>query len=463
MTRRNGSVYIFVLGSCTLAAAAGITAVTLHRQRLERVQLAVQAQAARADAQSALEFAIAAISQDPAGTTWRSSSTLAFANKRYFGSGASDVSIAIADPGDNDLTDSNLDPVIIDVVATNGPSEQAYQVMLTPGLTPLSCLDFAVVVAGTLTKNGTGEVYTSGTTSVGKAWEVDSDAKPDALATFQTAQATLTNNAAPVMVWRMAGGGPPTTTMTTTTSGTSGPTLTETGSGSKTGSQRTGVTYNAATMEAMIPNATDSFKHFASIGTTIAFSSLTGGELRNAVLSPSRNPYGSTNAQGVYVIDCRGSAITIRDCRVHGTLVILNAGVGSAIRDGVCIEPVSETLPALMVQGSVQFDMVSTDMSEATLGVNLNPASAPYDGVSDSDTSDVYPSWIKGLTYVSGNLTINTGNTTVRGMVAVGGNLVIASNTQLRVRYAKPAEPVPGFARVTGMDLSPGSLKRVVN
>lgn len=463
MKHRNGSVYVFVLGSCTLAAAAGITAVTLHRQRLERVRLTAQAQAARADAQSALEFATTVISQDPAGTTWRSSSTLAFANKRYFGSGASDICIALSDPGDNDLTDSNLDPVIITVAAANGPCEQAYEMTLTPALTPLSCLNFAVVVAGTLTKHGTGALYTSGTTSVGKAWEVDSDAKPDALATFQTAQSMPTSAGAPVMVWRMAGGGAPATTMTTTTSGTSGLTLTETGGGSKSSGQRTGVSYDAATMEAMIPNATDSFKHYASIGTAIAYSSLTGGELRNTVLSPGRNPFGVANPQGVYVIDCRGSAITIRDCRVSGTLVILNAGAGSVVQDGVCIEPVSDALPALLVQGSVQFDLVSTDLSESSLGVNFNPASAPYDGVTDSDTSDVYPSWIRGLTYVSGNLTVNTGHTTIRGMVAVGGGLTIASNAQLRVRYAKPAQPVPGFAQITGMGLSPGSLKRVVN
>ncbi|HEX2838429.1 MAG TPA: hypothetical protein VHN77_09910 [Phycisphaerales bacterium] len=461
MKHRNGSVYIFVLGSCTLAAAAGITAVTLHRQRLERVRLSVQAQAARADAQSALEFATAVIGQDPAGTTWRSSSTLAFADKRYFGPGASDISIALTDPGDNDLTDSNLDPIIITVAAANGPCEQAYEMTLTPGLTPLSCLNFAVVVAGTLTKSGTADVYTSGTVSTGKAWEVDSDTKPDALATFQTAQVAPADTGAPVMVWRMAGGGT-TTTLTTTTSGTSGLTLTETGSDSKASGQRTGVTFDAATMEAMIPNATDSFKHYASIGTTIAYSSL-GGELRNTVLSPNRNPYGATNAQGVYVIDCGGGAITIRDCRVHGTLVILNAGSGSVIRDGVCIEPTSEALPALMVQGSVQFDMVSTDIAESSLAVNLNPATAPYAGVSDSDTSDVYPSWIKGLTYVSGSMTVNSGSTTIRGMLAVRGNLTLAANTQLRVRYAKPSQPVPGFARITGMSLTPGSLKRVVN
>ncbi len=459
MTHRRGSVYIFVLGSCTLAAAAGITAVTLHRQRLERVRLAVQAQGARADAQSALEFALATISQDPAGTTWRSSSTLAFANKRYFGAGASDVSIALADPGDNDLTDSNLDPVTITVAATNGPSEQAYEITLTPALTPLSCLDFAVVVAGTLTKHGTGDIYTSGTVSTGKAWEADSDAKPDAMATFQTVQAIPASDA-PVMVWRMPGGGG---TTTTTTSGASGHTLTETGSGLKTSSQRTGVSYDSGTMEAMIPNSTDTFKHYASIGTVIAYSSLVGGELRNTVLSPSRNPYGVANAQGVYVIDCAGSTITVRDCRVHGTLVILNAGTGSVFRDGVCIEPASQTLPALVVKGDMQFDMISTDFSESSLGVNFNPAGAPYDGVTDSDTTDGYPSWIKGLTYISGNMSVASGSTTIRGVVAVGGNLTLAANTQLRVRYAKPDQAIPGFARITGMGLSTGTLKRVVN
>lgn len=160
MTRRNGSVYIFVLGSCTLAAAAGITAVTLHRQRLEPVRLAVQAQGARGRASPPSSSRSPPSARTPRAPHGVSSSSLVFANKRYFGTSASDVSIALADPGDNDLTDSNLNPVTITVAAANGPCEQAYEMTLAPALTPLSCMDFAVVV-GTLTKKGSGDIYTS--------------------------------------------------------------------------------------------------------------------------------------------------------------------------------------------------------------------------------------------------------------------------------------------------------------
>ncbi|HRC63457.1 MAG TPA: hypothetical protein PLX85_09595, partial [Dehalococcoidia bacterium] len=275
---------MFVLGASTLAVAAGMTAVLLHKERLSRVNLTVESQKARADAQSGLEFALAALSADPAGTTWRSSSTLAFANKRYFGADASDITISLADPTDSDLTDSNLDPVVVSVSAVSGQCEQNYEMTLAPAQTPLSCLDFAVTVGGALSKVGTGNIYTSGAVSVGKAWEVDSDAKPSVIDALNTVALAMPVRTSPVTVFRPLAGGKTTTTTMSAQSLTVGDGSTTAGGGTNS---RSGAAYDPETMEAMVPNTSDTIKYYRSIGTTINFSSLSSGAIRDCVLSAS--------------------------------------------------------------------------------------------------------------------------------------------------------------------------------
>lgn len=458
MRNRRGTIYIFVLGASTLAAAAGVTAVILHTKRLEQVRLSTQAQQARGDAQSGLELALAVLSQDPAGTTWRGSSTLSFANKRYFGADASLVSIDFADPTDNDLTDSMYDPVCVTVTAVSDPCEQQYAMTLSPVATPISALDFALTVGGTLSKTGTGDVYTSGLVSVGKAWEADSDAKPDVVGALDIIAMAPRAGTAPVMVFRP--GGSKTTTTYSASSTTSSSMSASAGGSASTA--RSGAAFDPLTAEAVIPNTVDTVAYYQSVGTTINYSSLPSGTLAACVLSPGSNPFGSTSTEGIYLIDCRGSAITVKNCRVQGTLVLLNAGVGSVVSGNVNIEPVAANLPALVVAGDVDFDMVASDLQESVTGVNFNPASSPYDGASDADKTDVYPSWIKGAVFVSGNLRVPGAANTVRGSLIVGGNVSISNNCELRVQYAKPSVPIPGFSTVTGMGLTPGSLQRVV-
>jgi hypothetical protein len=472
MRTRNGSIYIFVLGASALAAAAGVTAVVLHSQRLARVRLTAQAQKAQADAQSALEFALAVLSQDPAGTTWRSSSTLAFANKRYFGTDACDISIDITDPGDNDLTDSVYDPVHVVVSAIADPCEQQFEFTLTPATTPMSCLDYALVVEGNCT--GASSVATSGAISIGQAWESDSDARPSAVDAFSATAMVAPLPTAPVMVWRMAGGGNggggggnKTTTTTTadaiTTDGSSDSDASSSTTQSGGDTARTGEPYNPATVEAVIPNATDTFRHYVSIGTPIPFASIPGATMEKIVLSPATNPYGATNAQGVYVIDCGGNSLTIRNCRIAGTLVLLNSGNKTEFTGSVCIEPTSDALPALLVQGVMNFDQTSDDLSETDVDVNFNPSGNAYDGTADSDNVDSYPSWINGLVYVDGEANLNTGKATIRGSMVVTDWFWASNNAELRIIHDPPDASIPGFAQITGMALAPGSLQRVVD
>jgi hypothetical protein len=71
--------------------------------------------------------------------------------------------------------------------------------------------------------------------------------------------------------------------------------------------------------------------------------------LYRRVLNPNSNPFGSPNADGIYVIDCGNASLVIERCRIQGTLVILNPGPNSAIEGPINWEPARAGYPSLLV------------------------------------------------------------------------------------------------------------------
>ncbi len=211
------------------------------------------------------------------------------------------------------------------------------------------------------------------------------------------------------------------------------------------------------------------FEYYRANGTWIDITAipLTQGVriISNRLLSPAVNPFGGTkNAEGIYVIDCQGQNLQIKNSRVLGTLVILNPGTVCCIQRAVHFSPVSPHFPAVMVQGNVQFDTAWDSLSENAMATNFNPAGAPHENVVDADTVDLYPSAIKGLTYVSGRLKIK-GN--LAAECAFDGSVVCAtieleSTGDARFSY-RPTHlhyPPPGFAQGTQLQVVPGTWQR---
>jgi len=131
-------------------------------------------------------------------------------------------------------------------------------------------------------------------------------------------------------------------------------------------------------------------------------------EIRGEVLSPLSNPFGANlNGEGVYVIDCLGQQVVIAESRIVATIVLVNPASGSGVQNAVNWEPAVANYPALLVDGSMRFEFDNTPLSEAAVKTNFNPAGTPYLGSEDSDKKDEYPSLIKGLVYVSGDLTVH--------------------------------------------------------
>jgi hypothetical protein len=195
--------------------------------------------------------------------------------------------------------------------------------------------------------------------------------------------------------------------------------------------------------------------------------------IHRQVLSPSHNPFGAglTNAQGIYVIDCQGAKISIKDCRVLGTLVLLDPNSESRIHRSmhwapavVSPDPSVTNLPALMTNGEIRLAYDSPDLDEAQINVNFNPAGTPYQGLDDDENDDLYPSLIKGVIYSSVKMHLEN-RPTIYG-VLVGHEDIEVTGSELNVNY----DPVyfqrnapPGFFAAPRFTTAPGSFKQVVD
>jgi hypothetical protein len=197
---------------------------------------------------------------------------------------------------------------------------------------------------------------------------------------------------------------------------------------------------------------------YQSLGSPMAAPSIITGQL----ISPASNPWGAPNSDGVYTITS-ASTVTIRNCRILGTLVINAPAV--LIDQPVLMQPHRADYPALIVTGDLTLAMDSAALlSEATAGVNFNPPGAPFGGASNATTTDSYPAELHGLVHAQGWLEF-THNTRIRGCV-----IAESSVSGVRVR-AKPevvydpamqTAPPMGYMKSVTMSVVPGTWTQVV-
>jgi hypothetical protein len=186
------------------------------------------------------------------------------------------------------------------------------------------------------------------------------------------------------------------------------------------------------------------------------------------LLSPTSNPYGTPNAQGIYILNCGGQSVTIGPCRIVGTLVLLSAGSGTTIQGPITWEPAIAGYPALLADQAIAISFNSTAaLSESTLGVNFNPAGTPYPysgGSANTTVTDAFPSIINGLVYCGGNLTIASA-AKFRGSVITAGQLNLnATSTTLSYGNDAFVSPPPGFTTsLPALYPVPGSWQRVTH
>jgi hypothetical protein len=143
------------------------------------------------------------------------------------------------------------------------------------------------------------------------------------------------------------------------------------------------------------------------------------------VLAPGRNDYGGgLHSDGLYYLDTLNNDISMQDMRLYGTLLV-DAGSKTVTVKGSCLlETFREDYPVLIVRGDLNLELEPVPLDEATLSANLNPPGAPYQGRTDGDQSDVYPSRIQGLVHATGTISIRK-NGTYRGAIVSESTVVV--------------------------------------
>ena len=179
----------------------------------------------------------------------------------------------------------------------------------------------------------------------------------------------------------------------------------------------------------------------------------TGRFLYRQVLSPSINPFGAANSEGIYWINCNSNKLVIERSRIVGTLLVINPGANSCVANGpIDWSPAVAGYPALLVDAdnaeNADFIINCTNrpLIERDNAVNFNPAGAPHEEFgTDSDTNDIYRSGIRGLIAIRDDLTTQQ-RSLVRGQVIVGDDMT-NSASEFEVEYLPDSllNPPPGF------------------
>lgn len=419
-TRSRASVYILTLGSTTAVVVIGLATITLLRIERRNIQQTADSAEARLYAQSAIDLGLRIINTD---MTWRLTRLQGpWTVSAPIGRGT--YSLDAVDALDGDFSNNSEDHVLLTGTGivpgseTTGDAQYSLQAELQPTVPPgMDSLASAIHTRNVFIANSTVNVdaliSSNAIVNITTSGVVNGDV--EAVNTI-TVSGVLTGNA----------------------------------------------TEGASVKEMPASNVLD---YYIGVGTPIDITSIPGGLVEDVVFSPSSNPYGlTTNPNGIYVINCQSLDIIIQNCRIVGTLLLIDTGPASKIASSVHWEPALPNYPALMVRGNFTFDALQTPLKEPLRGVSFNPPGTPYVGGADDDTNDVYPQLLKGLIYISGDLTVLNSISTEGHIICMGAQMDVRAPLTVTHDPTLIDAPPPGFERsFRPMEVIAGSWKQIVN
>jgi len=326
---------------------------------------------------------------------------------------------------DNVLDDDDSDPVTLYGIGRVGKATRAHSVQLQPAGEGVEVLKSAVhaggnmEVTGTITANG-GPVSSNATLTVGLGSTVNGDV-----------EATTIANA-----------------------------------GTITGSQTT-----LSTPKDMPP--ANVFDTYLARATPINWIDIDfgGGKLQGKMLSHTRNPYGAPNPDGVYFVDVPSKAeFRIEGCRLEGTFVIrLDEKSSVRLKAGNICEPHRPDYPLMIIKAislldaEVELDCYNV-LNEGAWSTNFNPPDWPYKGVSNSTTTDLHESKVRGLIHVIRDpfdpaATYVGGSNLMDVCVVADGYVLVKSTPIIRVPSSLYISPPDGYSAGSKMIPTPGTWR----
>jgi hypothetical protein len=405
-------VYVAVLALAALVLVLGLGGLASSRAIVRAKSATRDLSGARWAALSAIELGRYNIERDPKWRTTHANGTWMNA----VGIGDAKVSLDVTNPS-GALDRSPTDSVEMTATAVQGSAAHTAWVRLNASVTGYTCLDIPLTAGGSISATS-ATVNASGYTIAANG-------------AFTALLCTINANV-------------------------------------EAGLTATGLTINGSARSLAgtrtMPGS-DAFDYYIAKGTVIAASSVaikSGARTIQGLLSPTSNPYGSANAQGIYIFDAGGSSAAIGACRIVGTLVVINASGPVVLQSVIVAEPESRSMPCIMIQGDCTISCSSGSLTEASVATNLNPAATPFPwpgGVSNASLADTYTGSIDGLVYVSGAASVS--GTPAINQLIVGGGLTLGGTLTLGYNSDYKRSPPPGFAQVV-MKPEQGSRKQSV-
>lgn len=405
---KRGTVYVLVLTAAAIATAAGLGGIYIQRTNLRAARAAADIDRARVLAASGLEYALARVNAD---ANWRT--TLGTSNWFNAVVGPGTMTVAVSDPVDADMVDSITDPILVSSTGTVGTASQTLAAtidMIQVPRTALACGSYArsSVALNVAAFTSDGPIATGGNMTAVLA-TVNADAEAVGTVAGMTYNRPQTSGATP----------------------------------------RT------------FPPATIADTWAAMGGSTIPYASIPSRQLERILVAPSTTVLGAPqNATGLYVIDCGNSPLIIRDLRIYGTLIVLNC-TDLRITGSVRIDPITAGYPSLIVEGPLTLGLSTSNLSEATINVNLNPASVPWAGTTNNNKTGTYPSGMTGIVLATSDVTVsNTFNLT--GCLISLDDMTIGAATNVTTNPVLTTSPAPGFSTIVPT-LAATGVRRTVN
>jgi hypothetical protein len=405
--RDTGSIYLHVLVSSLLVSIIGLAALFAVRIQMRSARLTQDYAEARTCAVSAIELGLLHVQDPDWRTTWPNGTWM-----QDQPLGTAGFTLQGIDPQDGDLADSDYDALILTGIGAKGLARHKTQVVLVPMIEPLEILNTCLHGSGFLQVKGGDQVVVVGA-PLSTNGLLDNDGMIDGSA--------------------------------------------EAGSVADTGTITGSLTVPAPTKRMADAGV---ISDYASRATSVPFT----GDIDKAVLTPGCNPWGPTDPNGLYLINTQGSNLTIKNSRIHGTLVVILAGKTLTLDNALLLHSYRSDFPVLLVEGNVEIKCKSatTPLSETAFDTNFNPLGAPYDGLWDVDKLDQYPTEIRGLIDVDGSLKLRETARIVGVVICDGPVICEGLNTIIHDPsfYACPPE---GYTCVSKMQISPESWKQVVD
>jgi hypothetical protein len=209
------------------------------------------------------------------------------------------------------------------------------------------------------------------------------------------------------------------------------------------------------------------FDNYASSATSIDYNAISGGQVTKCLISPASNPYGATNPKGIYLITMpSGKKLVFSQCRFVGTLLIKSTGKVTLQFDGpTLMEPAAAGMPTVIVSApgtDLVINGQDSWLSEATNGVNFNPAGTPFGTDSNTNMTDDFPPQYRGVFHMmlgsSGTVTFNN-NAYVWGTFIADCKVTTTGQTTFVQNSSYQTNPPFGYASGDVLNVVPGTWK----